>query len=299
MSIIISDNDVPKASAFKKYAIDVEHIPPYNRNNRLAHQTYLNRLKDSLDTLQEIIKENRIAKPLDNVVAYAYTYTKRSQEFLEYVIGTCRKLGNKQDRFIASTPLRVNIDTKASGSKPRINTKNDRTTPAKSVRKKKVEDHIRNNKSNLNKRIVLILVLALSVVQIVLWYLDSGYSKHMTGDRSWLRNFMKKFIGPGRFGNNHFGAMMGYGDYVISDSVISRVYYVEGLGYNLSSVGQFCDSVLEVAFKKHTCFVRDLDGVDLIKGTRGTNLYTIIVEDMMRSSPICVLSKASKNKSWL
>ncbi|GJT25736.1 integrase, catalytic region, zinc finger, CCHC-type containing protein [Tanacetum coccineum] len=58
-------------------------------------------------------------------------------------------------------------------------------------------------------------------------------------------------------------------------------------------------SDLEVAFRKHTCFVRDLDGVDLIKGSRGMNLYTILVEDMMRSSPICLLSKASKNKSWL
>ncbi|GKD00256.1 retrovirus-related pol polyprotein from transposon TNT 1-94, partial [Tanacetum coccineum] len=132
------------------------------------------------------------------------------------------------------------------------------------------------------------------VVQIVLWYLDSGYSKHMTGDRSW-----KKFIGTVRFGNDHFSAIMGYGDYVIGDSVISRVYYVEGLGHNLFSVGQFCDSDLKVAFKKHTCFVRDLDGVDLIKGSRGTNLYTISVEDMMRSSPICLLSRASKNKSWL
>ncbi|GKC27940.1 retrovirus-related pol polyprotein from transposon TNT 1-94 [Tanacetum coccineum] len=121
----------------------------------------------------------------------------------------------------------------------------------------------------------------------------------MTGDHSRLKNFMKKFIGTVRFRNDHFGAIMGYGDYVIGDSVISRVYYVEGLGHNLFFVGQFCDSNLEVAFRKHTCFIRDLDGVDLIKGIHGTNLYTISVEDMMRSSPICLLSKASKNKSWL
>ncbi|GJT13505.1 integrase, catalytic region, zinc finger, CCHC-type containing protein [Tanacetum coccineum] len=137
------------------------------------------------------------------------------------------------------------------------------------------------------------------VVQIVLWYLDLGCSKYMTGDRSLLRNFVNKFIGIVRFENDHFGAVMGYGDYVIGDSVISRVYYVEGLGHNIFFVGQFCNSDLEVAFRKHTCFVRDLDGVDLIKGSRGTNLYTISVEDMMRSSPICLLSKASKNKSWL
>ncbi|GJZ66751.1 retrovirus-related pol polyprotein from transposon TNT 1-94 [Tanacetum coccineum] len=57
--------------------------------------------------------------------------------------------------------------------------------------------------------------------------------------------------------------------------------------------------IMSLVTVKHTCFVRDLDGVDLIKGSRGTNLYTISVEDMMRSSPICLLSKASKNKSWL
>ncbi|GJR14251.1 retrovirus-related pol polyprotein from transposon TNT 1-94 [Tanacetum coccineum] len=99
--------------------------------------------------------------------------------------------------------------------------------------------------------------------------------------------------------NDHFGAIMGYGDYVIGDSVISRVYYVEGLRHNLFSVEQFCDSDLEVVFRKHTCYVRDMDGVKLIKGSRGSNLYTISVKDMMKSSPICLLSKASKNKSWL
>nr|GFC91658.1 integrase, catalytic region, zinc finger, CCHC-type, peptidase aspartic, catalytic [Tanacetum cinerariifolium] len=118
-------------------------------------------------------------------------------------------------------------------------------------------------------------------------------------DRSRLLNFVKKFIGTVRFGNDHFGAIMGYGDYVVGESVISRVYYVEGLGYNLFSVGQFCDSNLEVAFRKHSCYVRDTNGVDLIKGSRGSNLYIILVEDMMKSFPIYLLSKASKNKSWL
>ncbi|GJR89157.1 hypothetical protein Tco_0213168 [Tanacetum coccineum] len=114
-----------------------------------------------------------------------------------------------------------------------------------------------------------------------------------------LRNFVKKFIGTVRFGNDHFGAIMGYGDYVIGESVISRVYYVEGLGHNLFSVGQFCDSNLEVAFRMHSCYVRDTDGVELIKGSRGSNLYTISIEDMLKSSSICLLSKAFKNKSWL
>nr|GEW42967.1 integrase, catalytic region, zinc finger, CCHC-type, peptidase aspartic, catalytic [Tanacetum cinerariifolium] len=81
----------------------------------------------------------------------------------------------------------------------------------------------------------------------------------MTGDRSQFMNFVKKFIETVRFRNDHFGAIMGYGDYVIGESVISRVYYVEGLGHNLFSVGKFCDFDLEVAFKKHSCYVRDTD----------------------------------------
>ncbi|GJR64865.1 integrase, catalytic region, zinc finger, CCHC-type containing protein [Tanacetum coccineum] len=121
----------------------------------------------------------------------------------------------------------------------------------------------------------------------------------MTGDRSQLKNFMKKFTGTVRFGNDHFGAIMSYRDYVIGDSVISRVYYVEGLGHNLFSVRKFYDSDLEVAFRKHSCYVHNTDGVELFKGSRGSNLYTISVKDIMKSSPIFLLSKASKNKSWL
>nr|GEW12624.1 retrovirus-related Pol polyprotein from transposon TNT 1-94 [Tanacetum cinerariifolium] len=81
------------------------------------------------------------------------------------------------------------------------------------------------------------------VVQIVLWYLDSGYSKHMTGDRSQLTNFVNKFL------------------------------------------GQLCDSNLEVAFRQHTCYIRNLEGVDLLTGSRGNNLYTLSLGDMMASSP--------------
>ncbi|GJR67470.1 integrase, catalytic region, zinc finger, CCHC-type containing protein [Tanacetum coccineum] len=84
------------------------------------------------------------------------------------------------------------------------------------------------------------------VVQIVLWYLDSGCSKHMTGNRSQLTNFDNKFLGTVKF--DQIANIMGYNDYQIGNVTISRVYYVEGLGHNLFSVGQFCDSDLEVKF---------------------------------------------------
>ncbi|GJT37347.1 retrovirus-related pol polyprotein from transposon TNT 1-94 [Tanacetum coccineum] len=41
------------------------------------------------------------------------------------------------------------------------------------------------------------------------------------------------------------------------------------------------------------------DQIDKIIGSWGTNLYTLSISDMMKSSPICHLSKASKIKSWL
>nr|GEV21544.1 hypothetical protein [Tanacetum cinerariifolium] len=102
------------------------------------------------------------------------------------------------------------------------------------------------------------------VVQIVLWYLDSGWSKHMTGDRSQLINFVQKFLGTVKLGNDHVAKIMGYGDYQIGNMTISRVYYVEGLRHNLFFVGQFCDSDLEVAFCQHTCFILIIEGVDLL-----------------------------------
>ncbi|GJW73894.1 retrovirus-related pol polyprotein from transposon TNT 1-94 [Tanacetum coccineum] len=134
------------------------------------------------------------------------------------------------------------------------------------------------------------------VIQIVLWYLDSSCSEHMTGDRSQLTNFINKFLGTVKFRNDHVAKILGYGDYQIGNVTILRVYYVEGLGYNLFSIRKFCDSNLEVAFRQHTCFIRNLEGVDLLTGSRGNNMYTLSLGDMMASSPICLLSKALKTK---
>ncbi|GJW73920.1 integrase, catalytic region, zinc finger, CCHC-type containing protein [Tanacetum coccineum] len=90
------------------------------------------------------------------------------------------------------------------------------------------------------------------VVQIILWIVDSGCSKHMTADRSLLKNFVEKFIGTVRFRNDHFAAIIGY----------------------------------EVAFPSKTCYVQNLEGDDLLTGDCESNLYTISISDMAASSPI-------------
>ncbi|GJU98357.1 retrovirus-related pol polyprotein from transposon TNT 1-94 [Tanacetum coccineum] len=108
----------------------------------------------------------------------------------------------------------------------------------------------------------------------------------MTEDRSQLTNFVNKFLGIVKFKNDHMAKIMGYGDYQIGNVMISRVYYVEGLRHKLFSVGKFCNSNLEVAFCQHTCFIRNLEGDDLLTGFRGKNLYTLSLRDIMVSSLI-------------
>nr|GFB40600.1 integrase, catalytic region, zinc finger, CCHC-type, peptidase aspartic, catalytic [Tanacetum cinerariifolium] len=86
---------------------------------------------------------------------------------------------------------------------------------------------------------------------VAIWFpriIDSGCSKHMTGNRTLLTKFVEKFLGTIRFGNNDFAVIAGYGDLVIGSMTIKKVYYVEGLGHNLFSVGQFCNKGLKVAF---------------------------------------------------
>ncbi|GJZ58877.1 retrovirus-related pol polyprotein from transposon TNT 1-94 [Tanacetum coccineum] len=209
----------PRVFTPGRYAIDVEPIPPHNRNNREVHLHYLKHLKESVETLHEIVEEAKVE--------------------------------------------RVNCCTNASESQPRSNTKKNRISPAKGVNKKKVEEHPRINKSNLRTTNRV----------------DSSSSSKHTASPSIhnIHNVVRK----------------------VKQVWKPKQVRQEGLGHNLFFVRQFYDSDLEVAFRKHSCFVQDTDGVELIKGSRGSNLYTISIEDMMKSSLILLLSKASKNKSWL
>nr|GFA43180.1 integrase, catalytic region, zinc finger, CCHC-type, peptidase aspartic, catalytic [Tanacetum cinerariifolium] len=114
-------------------------------------------------------------------------------------------------------------------------------------------------------------------------------SKHMTGNHALLTNFVEKFLGTVCFGNNDFAVIAGYGDVVTGSMTIKKVYYVEGLGHNLFSVGQFYDKGLEVAFRKSACFVRNENGVDLLTGDRSSNLYTISLNEIATNSSSCLL----------
>ncbi|GKA92445.1 retrovirus-related pol polyprotein from transposon TNT 1-94 [Tanacetum coccineum] len=121
----------------------------------------------------------------------------------------------------------------------------------------------------------------------------------MTGNLKLMCNFVEKYLGTVHFGNDQFSLILGYGDLVQGNIMIDRVYYVEGLNHNLFSVGQFYDADLEVAFWKSRCFVRDLQGNDLLTGNRGSDLYTISLQEMTSSTPIYFMAKALPTQAWL
>nr|GEX65169.1 hypothetical protein [Tanacetum cinerariifolium] len=113
-----------------------------------------------------------------------------------------------------------------------------------------------------------------TIAEICLWIIDSGCSKHMTGNRALLTNFVEKFLRTVCFGNNDFAVIAGYGDVVIGSMPTKKVYY-------------------------STCFVRNENGVDLLTDDRSSNLYTIAHNEVASNSSTCLLAKASSSQSWL
>nr|GEZ26210.1 retrovirus-related Pol polyprotein from transposon TNT 1-94 [Tanacetum cinerariifolium] len=203
---------------------------------------------------------------------------------------------------------------------PRSNTKNDRVPSAsKSSRSQnkeaEVEEHHRNLLLSKNNKhissacnnikidsqdVISKVVCAMCKKCLISVNQDKCLSKNVNGKNSCGKNqkviqICLRSVDSGY----HVAAILGFGDLQWGNILITRVYFVEGLGHNLFSVGQFCDSDLEVAFRRNACFIRNLEGVDLLKGDRSTNLYTINLQEMASASPICLMARASSTKSWL
>ncbi|GJV91200.1 hypothetical protein Tco_1539013 [Tanacetum coccineum] len=293
---------------------NVEPITPKLLNKRTAHSSYIKHTQEEALVLRDIVEHVKANYPQDSLLESAFRYTKVIQELLSNISRTCPSINNFDPQLVAVTPRKKDkkelgfLSTIAPGSQPSEQYKNDmiRHTPRNACPLTRITttNEVPSRKpivleSESPKPVVKLVYLRklrknkntesvskTKVVQIVLWYLDSSCSKHMTGDRSQLTNFISKFLGTVKFGKDQVAKIMGYGDYQIGNVTISRVYYVEGLRHNLFSMGQFCDSNLEVAFRQHTCFIRNLKGVDLLTGSRRDNLYTLSFGNMMASSPI-------------
>ncbi|GJY73026.1 retrovirus-related pol polyprotein from transposon TNT 1-94 [Tanacetum coccineum] len=371
LSCVNKDQVKPKVLAPGKYAIDVEPIPPRNRNNSEVHLVYLKHLKESVETLHEIVEEAKAKRPLDRSLASAFGYTKHSQELLEYMIGTCPKALNTQDNKHASTSLPkeqqvtfeeqcamsksntyklvkqlncqktnvpmppstgVNSCTDASRSQPRSNTKKNRILPAKSVNMKKVEEHPRTIKSSLkttnhvdssisSKRTVINsnshsvcqtcnkCLISANHDMCVVTYLHSVNASPSVKNvvrkvkQVWKPKQVKQVWKP----TGNILTTVGYqwmptgrtftlGEQcpltrLTKPNKVSAIAYANPREPNHNWGSNFPNSPSSSVFKCRS--------YRSSFGSRGSNLYIISVEDMIKSSPICLLSKASKNKSWL
>ncbi|GJX54046.1 retrovirus-related pol polyprotein from transposon TNT 1-94 [Tanacetum coccineum] len=245
--------------------INTEPITPKLLNKRSAHSAYIKHTQEEAAVLRDLVDHIKANYPLDPTLESACKYTKLIQELLTKISKTCPSLNNSGEQLVAVTPMNKNKkvrftepvtssrntipkrtstsnpasnkpmlsstgvkpSTSASGSQPSGNTKKDKILPTDqtftivgnacpSSKPAVTLVYSRNSKTTVP-------ISKSKVVQIVLWYLDSGY-------------FVNKFLGIVKFGNDHVAKILGYGDYQIGNVMISRVYYVEGLGHNLFSV---------------------------------------------------------------
>ncbi|GJS35829.1 hypothetical protein Tco_0534211 [Tanacetum coccineum] len=257
------------------FKIKTEPLAPKLLKNKDAHIDYIQHSRKHADVLQEIVEDARALSPLDCNLDYACKYAQRIQEVLVYVHDSCPCLTTPRERLITVTPknkdnkvrpiepvtsskhssklvvvtpinkdkqvcitqapeskdsnphllhsTRVICSTSACESKPSGNAKKYKISQSSSSKKtNNVEDQPRDVKSKMNKKN--------RVVQICLWCVNSGWSKHMTGNLKLLISFIWKFLGTVRFGNDHVAAILD----------------------------------LEAPFRRNTCFVRNLEGDDLI-----------------------------------
>ena len=130
------------------------------------------------------------------------------------------------------------------------------------------------------------------------WFLDSGCSRHMTGDKQCFISFIKKEGGLVTFGNNDKGQIKGKGTIGKNNSAkIEDVQYVEGLKHNLLSISQLCDSGFEVIFKPNICEVKQVTtGNIFFTGSRMKNLYVLFLDDIPAES--CFMSIDKDKWIW-
>nr|GEU95587.1 retrovirus-related Pol polyprotein from transposon TNT 1-94 [Tanacetum cinerariifolium] len=287
------------AVLFKKVSDQKDNTQDTSKNTKFAKQPIVENLPKvgKTDAFSNPITSNSVSTPQepksvnnDKVIApgmFKINPSKTSKE--EKQVPNTVSASNRTKSITVSQPLvftRKDVNSNLNGLSstgldntktrrphPMSNTKNDRVPSAsKSSRSKnkeaEVEEHHRNlllskNNKHISSACNNIKIDSPDVISKVVCAMNLKL----------LINFVWKFMGTVRFRNDHIAAILGF--------------------------GQFCDSDLEVAFRRNACFVRNLEGVDLLKGDRSTNLYTINLHEMASASPICLMARASSTKSWL
>ncbi|GJW27072.1 retrovirus-related pol polyprotein from transposon TNT 1-94 [Tanacetum coccineum] len=294
------------------YKLDLQPLSPKHRKNMEVHVDYLKQTKEHADILRDIVEQARALQPLDNSLDYACKFTTFIQELFIYVSATCPSSLDKSEILVVFKPMntRVKSSTSTSGSKPSGNSKKNKISTKHAMldaNSKFVCSTCNECLFNACHDMCVVDLLNDMNVRAKSRWLPIGRTFTIDGNKCPLTRITSTTIVPPKKPvpakvvkktpprRNNLGKPKATTS--VSSSRTDRP--LRGLDTIDFHLGQFSESNLEVAFQKHTCFVHDLEGVDLLMSLRGKNLYTLSLEDMMRSSPICLLSKVSKTKSWL
>ncbi|GJS67987.1 retrovirus-related pol polyprotein from transposon TNT 1-94 [Tanacetum coccineum] len=256
--------------------MDMEPITPKLLNKRTAHSAYIKHTQEEVFVLRDIVEHVKANYPQDPILESAFRYTKVIQDLLSHI--------------------RIRLSTSAYGSQPSGNTRNDKIqrSPSSNL-KNKVEARSRNVKSNMNKKNDIVKRNGSASVQ---------YSKKIDNSDSVCIKCDNCMSSDNLITTTTTEVPSRKPTILETETpkpVVTKAYSRK------PRKNKKTDSVSKskvvkssyVAFRQHTCYIRNLEGVDLLTGSRGDNLYTLSLGDIMASSPICLLSKASKTKSWL
>nr|GEW26051.1 hypothetical protein [Tanacetum cinerariifolium] len=315
------------------HKVDIAPLVPKLRKNRTAHTDYIRHTQDEAATLREIVESERLLSPLNTSLDYAYS--KATSSVINYVsnvnfdlkCASCNGclFSDNHDACVVAYIKSVNASSKSKSVKTPVKKKVWKTTG-------NVFKTVRHIWRPTEKTFILVgnvcpLIRIATptivpprepipivnstdkpIVTLVYTRKPKAANKKVLNklepNNSWGSSssnvpFSLLACRLSKSSSGTWTPIMGYGDYQIGNVTISRVYYVEGLGHNLFSVGQFCDLDLEVAFRQHTCFIRNLDGVDLLTGSRGNNLYTLSLQYMMAQGLVRGLPKLKFEKDHL
>ncbi|KAJ9544518.1 hypothetical protein OSB04_024225 [Centaurea solstitialis] len=132
----------------------------------------------------------------------------------------------------------------------------------------------------------------------------------MTGQRSFLFDYVERFEGYVKTADKTPKPMVGFGKITDGKYISKDVRYVEGLGYNMFISSQFCDNGYWVKQFQYGSDVNDEDNNVILSARRNGNLYSTVFRSIPKTHPqfeaisnprnaICLLAKASKEDSWL
>nr|GEX50077.1 ribonuclease H-like domain-containing protein [Tanacetum cinerariifolium] len=261
---------------------------PQLKSNRMEDRVMLNNSQGKKQEVEDHRRNVKFSKNKTTVTACNDSLNAKTSN-VKFVCVTCGKyvLNDKHDMCVLHSFNGVNSRTKMPMAVP-ISTREPKRIVNQSVVKPLRRTVLQNPLTrNLDTQLGSYMSMLVRYVVGGILSLHTGY----------------KWKPKSQIGNVNPNVSMPLGNASRTANILERmtprVYYVEGLNHNLFSVGQFCDAILEVAFRKSTCYIRDLKGNDLLTGCRGTDLYFIALQDTSSPNPICLMAKATSSQAWL